>query len=499
LQKLEYENLPDLTAVWASLAFIAVYLLLMKGITFHKEQVKRTAVLILTIFIGFEMYAAGLANLMALDDDVVYTKRTTYRNHMDLYTPAFDKLHELDTSFYRAEKVTFKRTNDNLGQNVFGLSNSTSTLNADTIKLLQYLGLASKSHWSKYIGSTPATDSLLGIKYLVGENKGTLPEYYSEVMSENGTGEQSDKTVYAYHNPYAMSLAFGVSDSMASIKLFSEKSDLNNPFERLNGIYAAALGIDKADMFVNLKQSYPTSANFKTTSTSDHTKYTPIDKSKKSSVSYTITAETSDVIYMYIPSTYPRECNITVNGAKKGTYFGNETHRIVELGSYAPGAKLTVKLELKDDVENLYIRAGEKNYFYYFDEDVYLDLVTQLKNGPEFSIAEWNEDTLSGSINVTEGKELIMTTIPYDEGWKITADGKEVEIFEVLDSLIAFRLPAGEHALEMRYRPACAVYGSIISVTGIVIFIIACVVEQVMKKKNKVLAGDVPLPDADMF
>ena len=35
---------------------------------------------------------------------------------------------------------------------------------------------------------------------------------------------------------------------------------------------------------------------------------------------------------------------------------------------------------------------------------------------------------LIGNINVDEGRELIMTTIPYDEGWKIYADGKEVAL-----------------------------------------------------------------------
>jgi len=496
LQKLEYENLPDLTAVWASLAFTAVYLLMIKGVTFPKAQIKRTSVIILTIFIGFEMYAAGLANLMALDDDVVYTKRTTYRNHMDLYTPAADALSQMDNSFYRSEKVVFKRTNDNLALGNFGLSNSTSTLNADTIKFLQYIGLASKSHWSKYQGSTTATDSLLGIKYLLGENKSTLPEYYTEVLYRRGKGTANlNKNIYAYRNPYAMSVVFGANEALTDIDLFSDDSEFKNPFERLNGIYAAALGIDSADMFVNLGQSFPTTSNLSSAGTTNHTKYTPIDSKKDSFISYTITAQTSDTIYMYIPTTYPRECELTVNGSKKGTYFGNETHRIVELGSYAPGKKLEIKLKLNK--ENLYIGNKDKLFFYYFDESVYLDLVQQLK-GSEFNITEWNEDTLKGSINVQEGDELIFTTIPYDKGWKVTADGKSVETFEVLDSLIAFRLPAGEHTLEMKYRPACAMYGSIISLTGVVIFVAICVAERILKKKG-IIGAPVPVPDNAVF
>ncbi len=508
LQKLDYENLPDLEAVWASLAFLMAYLLVMKGVTFPVAVTKRTATLILTIFVGFEMYAAGLSNLMRLDSDVVYTSRTTYRNHMDTYDPAFEKLQEYDTSFYRSEKVIYKRTNDNLAQGVFGLSNSTSTLNANTISFLQSLGLASKSHWSKYLGSTPATDTLLGIKYLAGLGRDSLPEYYSEVFSQNGVGslESSSKTVHVYNNPYAMSVVFGASEKITEVDLLGDDSELGNPFERLNSIYASLIGTDSTELFVNLKQGHPVSNNLTTGSTTGHVKYYPVNSDSVSYLTYDIVAETDDVIYMYIPSTYPRECNLTVNGASKGTYFGNETHRIVELGSYEAGQELTIKLELNED--ELYISTDDSSFFYYFDDDVYRSVAPMLK-GSEFNITEWTEDTLSGSINVSEGDELIFTTIPYDEGWKVTADGKEIETFKVLDSLIAFRLPVGEHSLEMKYRPDCAVYGSIVSIAGIVIFAAVCVAEHVIKKKRAAVtvgagaassdlgASDTELPEAD--
>ncbi len=501
MQKLNYENLPDLTSVWASLAFVAVYLLLMKGVTIPKVSVKKTATLILTIFIGFEMYANGLDNLMSLDDDVVYTSRTTYRNHLDTYRPAFDKLSEIDSSFYRAEKVVYKRTNDNLALGAFGLSNSTSTLNDDSIKFLQYIGYASKSHWSKYLGSTPPTDSLLGIKYLVGQSKNTLPDYYTEIASETTEVDGAEKTLYIYKNPYAMPIAFGANEAISKVDLFSddtEKSDdtgVENPFTRINTIYGSLLGDGSTDIFVNIDQTYPTTHNLTTGSIAEHTKYTPIDSDSSSFISYDIVATTDDVIYMYIPTVYDRECNLTVNNVSKGTYFGNETHRIVELGSYAPGTELTVKLELKED--NLYLKTTDYHYFYYLDEEAYIDAITKLK-GSEFNITEWTEDTLEGTINVASGDELIFTTIPYDEGWKVIADGKEVEIFEVLDSLIAFRLPAGNHDLVMKYRPDCAVYGSMISVGGIVVFILVCIGEYVWKKK-KAKNEPVPIPDSAVF
>lgn len=477
LQKLDLENLPDLEAVWASLAFIAVYLLMLRGVTFKTENIRRTSILVLAIFICFEMYAAGLSNLMRLDDDVVYSNRTGFRDHIDSFSPVVDAMREMDTSFYRSEKVTSRKTNDNLALNIFGLSNSTSTLNASTIKFLKYLGLASKSHWSKYMGSTPVTDSILGVKYLIGD--GGMRTEISDLY-ESALEYSSEYTVY--ENPYAMSVAFGVDRSLADIELFDEESaDFANPFERLNGIVASMLGEESADIFVNLQSSLPATTNLTKGSASGHVKYSPVNSDESAYLTYTLTAETDDIIYMYIPTTYDRECKLSVNGTSKGTYFGNETHRIVELGSYEPGTKLTVKLELSK--EELYISTSDENFFYYFDEDVFCDVMPRLR-GSEFDISEWSEDTLEGSITVLEGDELIYTSIPYDKGWKVICDGEEVETFEILDSLIGFELDPGEHTLVMKYRPDCVIYGSMISGVGIAAFTGFCIFDHFRKKKK---------------
>lgn len=487
LQKLDLENLPDLEAVWASLAFIALYLLLLRGATFKTENIRRTSVLVMAIFICFEMYAAGLSNLMRLDDDVVYSNRTGFRDHIDKYSPVVDAMREMDTSFYRSEKVVNRKTNDNLALDVFGLSNSTSTLNASTIKFLKYLGLASKSHWSKYLGSTPVADSILGVKYIIGSPKGDeISPLYTTALEYS-----SDLTIY--ENPYAMSVAFGVDPALASVKLFDDdESEYHNPFERMNGIVASMLGEESADIFVYLPNSLPATTNLTKGSTTGHVKYTPVTAGESAYLVYTLTAETDDTIFMYIPTTYDRECKLSVNGVSKGTYFGNETHRIVELGSYEPGTKLSVKLELSKD--DLYISTDNDDYFYYFDADAFSEIMPRLR-GSEFDIAEWTEDTLEGTINVAEGKELVYTSIPYDKGWKVICDGEEVETFEILDALIGFNLTPGEHTLVMKYRPDCVIYGSMISAGGIIAFTGFCVFDHLRKKRAQSEPAVVPVGD----
>lgn len=76
---------------------------------------------------------------------------------MNKLTPMVESLKDydkenFDSKFYRMEKTSHKKTNDPMALGMYGISNSTSTLNASVISFLQDLGYASRSHWSKYLG-----------------------------------------------------------------------------------------------------------------------------------------------------------------------------------------------------------------------------------------------------------------------------------------------------------------------------------------------------------
>lgn len=470
LQKLEYENIPDLTSVWPSIGFIVAYLLLLRGATWSVKNIRNTTALVLVMIVSFEAYTAGLANLVDLDDDVVYSKRTGFRDFIDKYSPVVDKLKEDDPGFYRMEKTSHRKTNDNMALGIYGVSNSTSTLNASTIKLLGDYGISSKSHWSKYLGATPVFDSIFGIKYIMTENVSLMSSLY-EKKSQVGS-------VFIYENPYAMSIAAGVNEALASF----DETQYKSPFERMNDTVAAMLGEENGvKIFKPLKQSsIINTMNCTQNYTSGHIKYTKSSDSDISSVTLSFEAENSKNVLMYIPSDYTRECKLYVNGAAKDTYFANETCRIVDIGIFEPGENVEIRLELQKD--NLYLKDN-CDYFYYFDENVFTEAMPKLKTS-EFNVNYHTEDTLCGTIHVLPGQELIYTSIPYDEGWKVSANGNAVETFEVMNGLTAFRLSAGSYNLEMKYRPDCAVYGIMISCAGVVIFALMWIGEYLLRKRR---------------
>jgi len=472
LQKYDYKNVTDYGTVWLSIAFFAIYLILLR---FHvrSSYISGMSVAIAAIIV-LEMFTAGLLNLVALDDDVVYSKRTSYRNFIDRLQPVVDMVKENDNSFYRMEKTVHRKTNDSLALGFRGLSNSTSTLNSSTIKFLNRLGLSSKSHWSKYLGGTPVLDTLLGLKYIIAEEDDSVSSLY-ELAYEYDPGE-AYANLYAYKNPYALPIAYGVSEDLLSYNMESDDS----PFDRMNQIISKMLGsTEKIEVFVPINIESTDTQYVNISYTTGHRIYTRNDSEVIGKVYFTIKAPKTGNIYCYFPSDYLRECDLYLNNTKIGTYFGNETYRVVDLGTFESGEELNISLRLVDN-DKLYLMT-ESTYFYYIDETVFETYMPQLSVSG-YNIEKYTEDSFYGTIDVKEGDELIFTSIPYDKGWVVKVDGKEVETFEALDAVMVFRASAGKHTISMEYRPDCVIYGRLISLFFIAIFILVCITDFIIRK-----------------
>ncbi len=473
MQAMDYENLPDFIAVWASLAFCGVYLCILRASTMKSEETKQTAALVMAIVVGLELFCAGYANIVALDDDVVVSKRTTYRTFIDRVEPIVEEVQAQDDSFYRMEKTMHRKTNDNLSLGMRGLSNSTSTLNESVITLLKRFGMMSKSHWTKYFGGTPVLDSLMGIKYIIAEEDEVVSPMYSELLSYNDD-------LIAYQNPYALSIAYGVHETLYDFDFGNES--YGTPFERMNYLMGQLVGSeDELLIFESIKTQAIDYENCRTSMVVGHRKYAPEKADSTSSVTFTITAPNESMLYCYFPSDYPREVDMYVNGQSVGTFFGNETFAIHRLGAFEKGDSITVTLSLKKD--DLYI-ATNVPFFYSLNEALFAETLDKLSSS-QFEIESYTEDSFYGSITVAEDQQLIFTSIPYDDGWVVKADGAEVEKVRLLDSLMGFRLPAGEHTLSMEYRPDCIRYGVILCCGGLVTFAAVWVCDALIKRAKK--------------
>ena len=100
-------------------------------------------------------------------------------------------------------------------------------------------------------------------------------------------------------------------------------------------------------------------------------------------------------------------------------------------------------------------------------------------------ITKFDEDYIEGTVNISEGQSLLCTSITFDEGWIIEVDGKRAELIKINDSQIAVEIPEGAHKVTFTYRPKCYVYGSALSVIGLLSFAGAIVYDELRKEREK--------------
>jgi len=480
VQNEQYSYIDNVTCIWLSIILVGVYLLALYA--FHKERGSNFTALVLAIIVSSELLINGFVCLDALDEDVIFSTRTSYREYIDSVSPIVEYIHDKDDSFYRMEKTEHRKTNDNMTLNINGISSSTSTLNASIIKLLNQFGYSSESHWSKYLGGTPVSDSLLGIKYIISEDS-YYDDYYNKI--------HNDGNYTVYKNPNAMSLAFAVSKQFEQVDF----NDYTTPFDLLNNVVTSMLGEEEnvmlfkpveyvTETFSNINKSY---AN------AEYDKYVPVNKDNPAQLIYTFISGTTNELFFFYPSDYPREVSLELNNRDFGTFFGNETDRIISLGSFDDDRSMKFTVTLNDDV--LYLLTNE-TYFWYLDKEVYDSVMTRLAEC-SYDIKEHSDTHLSGSITVKNQDMLLFTSIPYDEGWTITCDGKELPLIKTANSLLAAEIPQGTHKLEMKYLPDCFVKGSFISVIGILIFILVITLDIIVKllRKRKQLKYQEDLDD----
>ncbi|MBE6671590.1 MAG: hypothetical protein E7593_05245, partial [Ruminococcaceae bacterium] len=379
IQNEQLEYIDSVLCIWLSLLLVGVYLLALYA--FHKERGSNFTALVLAIIVCSELFINGYVCLTDLDEDVKFSSRTSYRSYIDSISPLVDYVHDLDDSFYRMEKTGHRKTNDNMTLDMNGLSSSTSTLNASIVKLLNQLGYSSKSHWSKYLGGTPVSDSLLGVKYVISETS-HFDNYYNIIHTDN--------SYKIYENPNAMSLAFVVSNQFELVDF----SDYNNPFDLLNAVITSMLGEDETvEVFKPIQYVTETLSNTtKSVVNAEYDKYVPTNEKDTAKIIYNFMTGTEDEIFFFYPSEFPREVSLTLNGIDQGTFFGNETDRIISLGSFDDDERMRFIVTLNKEV--LYLLTDEQ-YFYYLDKEVYEAAMSKLSEC-SYEINEHSDTYLSG-------------------------------------------------------------------------------------------------------
>lgn len=411
---------------YLAIVFLALYL----GMLYLYKKGKNRNVLLLLTLLLVSIEAA--VNTTATS--VTTTSRTSYiRDNQDVRYLVNCKIPR--ETFYRVEKMTRKTKNDGAWMNFPSVSLFSSVASQDLSKLFRQLGCESSTNAYSITGSTPLVNMLFSVRYGLYSK---LPDGYPLLTY---LGESGD--TYLYENAYTLPLGYLLPDGLEENFL----ADAGNPAQVQN-------------QFAELIGSSPVLSDAWGETNGQTFRFTP-DRDGDYYV-YVINKDVKEV------SAEIDEKNLTFEHVDRG-YF-------LELGWCHAGKEII--LTCKEN-EILDARA------YRFEEEALKEIYTVLKDNG-ITITKWEDVKIQGSVEL-ERAGAFFTSIPYDKGWTILVDGKEIAGRKMLEAFLGFDIPAGSHEITFLYAPPGSRLGAWVTAVSAVFVGIAaayCYISQIRQAKK---------------
>lgn len=417
----------DCKHLWLEIALLVLY----GGLLVFRKKTRMRKVAIISmifVFLGEIIINAALV----IDDRYAFVSEK-YVTYVSQEEKLFEQIRTDESEFYRIEK-TLNR-DENMQHNSFyanesmaylysGIQSYISSYDLNTAEFIRKLGYSRSEFPSFYHEPILPADSLLGVRYLLSERQ------YDGFELKEGMEEYNGK--YVYENVYALPLAFSIERDMQEI--ITE----DNPFEYINEIYSCILG-KEARLFKRIEPS-------------------KIEVDEEG-MKYAFSSVSADsILYAKING---ENLNLSICLNDNETYQSYSTgwinQNVVIIGNMEEGCSLKIMDYNEDDFGVL---------FYAMDLNDLEETSKQIKTGEVRNlVANGNKITFESEA------ERVMLTIPYDEAWEVTVNGKKVEIQKGADALVIVPLNEGEtNFVTMQYRVRGKEMGIGLSIFSVVLF-----------------------------
>lgn len=363
------------------------------------------------LFMTAGIYRAGInvetANINRTEFVNSILKKSEYIDHIDA---------QAGGNIYRIEDQNMLTYNDAYLYGYNGIQSFTSTYNSEVLEFMKAIGYTQYQYKIQDTGRTLASDSLLGVKYVVG----------------------------AIVNEYALPIGFVINDVNSSPIMEWE----NNPFSNINTVYSNLIG-DETSIYHNLECD--------------------VVQSDKNEASVTFNYSGNEELYMYL---YLDTENI-IPGEKIISISCNDT----QIDSFELEKTCIKRLEYSIKGENCIKLYGDIDdipfdvYIAAFDKDKLISSINKIKDNGTIVESCYQNGNYKGHIDVKNSGRFIIT-IPYYESMDIIVDGVKVKTEKFVGVFPSVKITEGEHLIEMKYRPPELVLGSIISLFSIIIVLV---------------------------
>lgn len=452
-QKILTEHIKDLDLfVYSGLAWLALYVAIL--LLYKKGRLPKNLLLILTVIL---LTCEMASNTCTSIDQVGTTQRSNYyANEADI-AKLVKKTEGTDGRFGRTEMNDNYILNCPAMYHYKGISQFSSSLNANATALMEHIGVegAPDKNRFNYNQTDPVTNAMLNIRYLIGKN---LPIDDSDFKQIAKSGNSR-----LYESIYPLSIGYMTADTIRTWNYEQE-----NPFMVLDDYMRAVTQNKYTSVFTEIEPVDVSAANIELSSTGDGMWDSTLkNETKKSKTILTYQAQQTGKQYLFIEADDADA--ITVSQEKKDDKIEirNDCGSIVNLGEMDSGTEFTVTIEYKEGKGGSVV-----SHVCTMDEAVWQDAYKML-SASMLDVTDYGDSCLKGTINVQEDG-VFVTSVPYEAGWKLKVDGHTREINELIGGAwMSTSLSAGEHQIELSFRPPGLIAGLLITLASIGLLIAA--------------------------
>ena len=416
-QKVVTDDAIHFSVFYLSGLFVLLYYYFLYTERTRTKRAHHWTVLAMLVIVSVE------ATLNMAVTSVTTTSRTAYVSDNKDVEKLVQAVRAEDDSFYRFEKVTRKTKDDGAWMNFPSVSLFSSTAYAHCSDFFKRMGMESSTNAYSITGSTPLMNMLMSVKYGIYSEEPQAP-------GEMGLGYIASSGVTSiYQTEFALPLGYMLSEA----ELEAWDTHAGTPALAQNSLCEA---LDCAPVMDSVLGEFYDS-------------------------DYSFTADQAGEYYAYVNNAAVKQ--VTANFGYTEKSFNNvDRGFLLELGYLEAGDTVT----LHSKTEGQSVSAD----VYRFDYNALRELQDVLQD-ESLELTSWKDTKLSGTITTEEGG-VMMTSIPYDPGWKVFVDGVETDITEVKDTFLGVELTPGTHTIELRFMPQGLVLGGLITALSLVMLLV---------------------------
>ena len=366
--------------------------------------------------------------------------------------------------FYRTDQTDFSTKNDGMIYGYNGVGQFSSTSYKSLINFTSDFGIVSKRSSYQYLLTTSVTSMLLNVKYVISRD-----DYIADEKSLELYKTSTDGSVKMYENKYYLPIAY-----MADNRIDEASLENESVFVTQNRVLKAMSGVDY-DVYALLDPSAFNCENMNTKNENGGIySYKLFDGANRGEISVTYEAPRDGMLYAWANVKSSTDVTV-VSESINHTYDVDAQRYIFPIGYYKEGETVELRVSASSDSTNKIAVA-------YLNEDI-LNRVYENLSDEALNVTKYSSTEIEGTVNVNKSGTLL-TSIPYEKGWKVYVDGKKADTKEVMGAFLAANVDEGSHNIKLVYSPEGFVTGCILGVTAFLIFVLLCVFDY---RKSKVL------------